>query len=83
MLSFQEFIAKMPENSRRTALGLYPPLYGAGQYCPLDNMTHGANALFGILKIHGINDKGNGRCSMGTKTLRKKKKKKAAHKKKD
>jgi hypothetical protein len=48
--SFQQWLA---ERGKRTALGIYPPLYGVGQYPPLAFAPVSTSHLVAFAKIHG------------------------------
>lgn len=48
--SFQQWLA---ERGKRTALGIYPPLYGSGQLPPLAFAPTSAGHLNAFASIHG------------------------------
>jgi hypothetical protein len=75
MKSFQQWLTEqlaLDEKQKRTCLGIYPPLYGSGQYPPLSQTPHSATAALSLTTIH----KKTVDELMGKKKKRKKKKKK-------
>lgn len=47
---------KIKEDGLRTALGIYPPAYGVGQYPPLFFTPMSGSAAFSLIKIHHAKD---------------------------
>lgn len=75
MLSFLKWL----ESQKRTCLGIYPPLYGVGQYPPLAHTPHSATAALALSTIH----KDTVKELMGEDKKKKSKKKHKKRKKKD
>jgi hypothetical protein len=52
MKTFEQWLTGLPEDGRRTGLGIYPPLYSVGQYPPLAHTPHSAGAALALTTIH-------------------------------
>jgi hypothetical protein len=52
MKTFFQWLMALPEDRGRTALGIYPPLYGAGQYPPLAQTPGSAGAALALTTTH-------------------------------
>lgn len=52
-MAVPDFLQWLSERGKRTALGIYPPLYGVGQYPPLYFAPISASHAFSLTKIHG------------------------------
>lgn len=48
-----DFMKWLTEKSKRTALGIYPPAYGTGQYPPLHFAPISATHVLAFARIHG------------------------------
>lgn len=64
---------ELSEKQKRTCLGIYPPLYGVGQYPPLAHTPHSASAALALTTTH--KDTVKKIMSKGKKKKRKKRRK--------